>query len=312
MHSLYRPIQWTTSPEAVLLAATIYQPMSVCKGRRGHTLQQCDGQQHGAGLDGRVPKDQLVEGRDIVHLHQEIPSIDKHGQTRAVDDPRAEDMHRDQWKRGPFPLPQHERHADGHAHDEGSNHMRRVPGVLASTPVQAQQQYSRPAECQRRADKIHRRQLHLPRARDLAQGHEEEHAQRREHGEWEIEPEDPPPRLLLDRCGCERASDHGPDAVRDRDHCAENTLIFTSFAQRDHVADDHLGDGHKAAAADASEGAEDDELGGCLGEGGGQRAEEEDGEAGEEDVFAGPDVGEAAVEQLEAGGCTGLSAARRT
>lgn len=52
-----------------------------------------NGQQQCARLCRRVPIDELIERGDVVHLHDKVPAVDHHGQARAVDNSRLEDVH---------------------------------------------------------------------------------------------------------------------------------------------------------------------------------------------------------------------------
>jgi hypothetical protein len=79
----------------------------------------------------------------------------------------------------------------------------------------------------------------------------------------------------------------------------ENALVAAALPQAHDVGNDDLGDGHQPAAANTRDGTENDELNDRGAEGSGKRAEEEEGKPGVEDMLAGPDIGQAAVEELE-------------
>ena len=66
----------------------------------------------------------------------------------------------------------------------------------------------------------------------------------------------------------------------------QNPLVRTPLPEGHDIADNKLCDGHQASAADTGEGAEGDQLGGGLGERGGEGAEEEDGEPDQQDGLA--------------------------
>lgn len=80
----------------------------------------------------------------------------------------------------------------------------------------------------------------------------------------------------------------------------QNSLVLTPLAEGHDVADNQLCDGHQAPAADTGEGAEGDQLRGRLRKRRGERADEEDGQPDQQHELARPDVGEAAVQELEA------------
>lgn len=78
----------------------------------------------------------------------------------------------------------------------------------------------------------------------------------------------------------------------------QNSLVLAALPQRHDIADNELGDSHEASSSDTGQGTEDGELQHRLGERRGERTKEEDGQTGEENDLAGPNVGEAAVDEL--------------
>lgn len=151
-------------------------------------------------------------------------------------------MHGHQGRRGTLPLPKHESDRDGYTHDERRDDMRWIPGIFAASPVQAQQQHRRTTQSQTSTYEINRLQLQLPVTRHLPEGHEEEHGQDRDSRQWQIKPENPSPGILVD--GGQRTTNDRTDSVGNGHHGTQDALVFTTFAQRNDVADDHLGHGH--------------------------------------------------------------------
>lgn len=76
------------------------------------------------------------------------------------------------------------------------------------------------------------------------------------------------------------------------------TLVLAAVFERHDVRDDDEDEREEAAAADALESSKDDELQHRLGERARQRADEEDGDAGEEGDLAAKDIAEAAPDGL--------------
>lgn len=58
-----------------------------------HTLNDNKRKKECSGADGGVSVGQLVEGRDVVNLSDEVPSVDKHSQASTDDHLLLPDMH---------------------------------------------------------------------------------------------------------------------------------------------------------------------------------------------------------------------------
>lgn len=125
------------------------------------------------------------------------------------------------------------------------------------------------------------------------------------------------PRLVRRRRNA--GSNDRPDAVRNSDDGAllgpqheatsrssfgpvtyKNPLVLPSLTKRHNVAHNRLREGHQTATANAGESAECDKLTCRPGQGGGQRAHEEDSQTGQQHFLARPDIGETTVDQLKA------------
>ena len=78
----------------------------------------------------------------------------------------------------------------------------------------------------------------------------------RDGADRDVDVEDPAPGELLD----EDAAEQRADDARHAEDRPEQSLVAAAFAGRDDVADDRLGADHQAAAAEALDGPEGDEL----------------------------------------------------
>src|SRR2546423_89389 len=110
-------------------------------------------------------------------------------------------------------------------------------------------------------------------------------APRRERGRAgaapQVEVERPPPGEIVD----EEPADQRADDAGDPEHGAERALVLPPLARRDDVTHDRLGEHYEAAAADALDRAERDQLAHVLGQTGQRRANQEDDDGGDEQVF---------------------------
>ena len=111
--------------------------------------------------------------------------------------------------------------------------------------------------------------------------HDRDHHQG-ERADRQVDVEHPAPAQVVDEEPAKQRSDH----ARDAEHGAERALVLAALTGRDDVADDRLGQHDQAAAADALQGAERDQLAHAprlTAEGG---ADQEDHDRGEEEVLA--------------------------
>lgn len=240
---------------------------------------------------------------------------------------------------GPLPLPHYKGNGHDGSDNKGGNDVGRVPSILLSSPGQAEDDNRHAGKGEEYTDEVDGLELpgagqtgvdsamaskasnlHPPIALDLFQRHEENGAAGGQDGQRQVEAKDPAPGL--GRLGRQGAADDGPDAIGNGDdgtlfderepsagdsflrrerHTNQNALILATLAQGNDVADNELGNRHQAAAADAGKGAEDGELQHRLGQRRGQGADEEDGQADEQDELARPNVGQAAVQELADG-----------
>jgi hypothetical protein len=95
----------------------------------------------------------------------------------------------------------------------------------------------------------------------------------------------------------EHAAEGGPDDGGDRPHAGEVTLGFGALGDGVDVAGDGDRHGHDGAGAEALHGPEGDQGGHAPGEAAEDRAEQEDGDAEQENRFAADDIGQLGVDR---------------
>ena len=75
-------------------------------------------------------------------------------------------------------------------------------------------------------------------------------------------------------------------------------MVLPPLSQGDDVADDQLGHSHQTASPNTGESTEDGKLQHRLGKGGGQGADEKDGQPDKKNELARPDIRETAIKKL--------------
>ena len=162
------------------------------------------------------------------------------------------------------------------------------PAVLGAPPVQVQQQAGDGADDGGGAQVV-----------DLVLAPDHRHLQHRRgdhqrgQADGQVDVEDPAPAGPVGQPAAQQRAGHAGDA----EHGPEVALVAAALAGRDDVADDAEGDREQAAAADALEGAEGDQLAHVLAEPGQGRAEQEDDDRDLEDQPAPVEVGDLAPQR---------------
>ena len=115
----------------------------------------------------------------------------------------------------------------------------------------------------------------------------------RQQAERQVDVEDPAPAELVDDEATEQRAEHR----REAEDAAEETLVAAALARWDDVADDGDGGDDEAAAAEALDDAEGDQLGQVLRHAAQPRADEEDDHGRLQHDAAAVDVAELAVQR---------------
>ena len=164
----------------------------------------------------------------------------------------------------------------------------RGPAVLVAPPVQVQQQAGDGPDDGGRAQVVDR---------VLAADHRHLEGGRGDHqrgeADGQVDVEDPAPAGPVGEPAAQQRAGHRGDA----EHGPEVALVAAALAGRDDVADDAEGDREQAAAADALDGAEDDQLAHVLAEPGQGRADQEDDDRDLEDEAPPVEVGDLAPQR---------------
>lgn len=205
-------------------------------------------------------------------------------------------------------MPQDEDNAQGETNYNGGNDGGRVPFVIITTPEKTKNENRHTGKRQQDAEKVDSLELaihevnsthsvakhattshlQLPVTLYLLQRHKEQNTSGGQQGQGQVQAEDPSPRI--GGLGRDCTTNDGTDTVCDGDNSTEDTLVFSSLAQRNDIAYNELGNSHQTTATDTCDGAEYDELDDRLRERRGQGTEEEDGKTRKENDLAGPDI----------------------
>ena len=131
--------------------------------------------------------------------------------------------------------------------------LRRDPFVSPPAPRQREQQRDRRRHHQQRADHI---ELVLARMKRHAAQHARGHAERHQ-AERQIDPENQRPVDMFSQ----KAAEHRPAHRGGGEHRADIALVAAALARGNNVGDDGLRERHQPAAAEALEGARQDQFG---------------------------------------------------
>ena len=179
--------------------------------------------------------------------------------------------------------PHHGRHRDQAENLPGR------PRIARPAPCHRQHQHDRRADHQGGADDIElMRALVARQLFQRAVGHDE-----RDRAHRQVDPEDERPVHAVG----EHAAQHRADDARDHEHDRRIALIARPLARRHQVGDDGLGDRQDAAAADALQRARRDQRPHGGRQRAGDRTEDEDAHAGQQDAAAAVDVGQLAEQR---------------
>jgi hypothetical protein len=176
----------------------------------------------------------------------------------------------------------------GDAGDGEHHHRRRSPRVGRTAEAREEHDRGEAAGEQRGAEVVDA----VPRADSGRLERDGDHAQRDEP-DREVDVEDPAPREVID----EEAAEERPDHRRDAEHGAEVALVAAALPRWNDVPDDGDRDDDQAAAAEALQGTEGDQLLHVLAEAAERGADEEDRDRRLQHDLAAVEIAELAVDR---------------
>ena len=215
------------------------------------------GQQAGHQRQQPQPGDGRADALDDLHVLGQVGDRPEHGEpddeadrARRGEYPVAEQVQRNDGLGGPALRPD-EPGAEDHRTRAHEVDRRGGPGIGGPAQRGEQHQAGRRAGQQHRAEVV-----------DLVRGpaqvpgqHRRDHGQRHD-ADRQVDVEHPAPRQVVH----EEPADQRAEDAGHAEHAAEQALVAASFPGRHHVGDDRLRAGQQAAAADALDRAERDQL----------------------------------------------------